>query len=74
MRIFRKKFFAKYSFSILFFNALFLIVYFLSPVNVLRAESRIVNPSSQTEQWANLKESLFSNRKVKEKNTKINGD
>jgi sulfur-oxidizing protein SoxY len=66
MKILQKKMFEKFSFSISFFTSLLFVVSFLSPVNVLSAENKIVNPSSQTEQWENLKEILFSNRKVEE--------
>ena len=66
MKILQKKMFEKFSFSIPFFTSLLFVVSFLSPVNVLSAENKIVNPSSQTEQWENLKEILFSNRKVEE--------
>ena len=66
MKILQKKMFEKFSFSIPFFTSLLFVVSFLLPVNVLSAENKIVNPSSQTEQWENLKEILFSNRKVEE--------
>ena len=66
MKIYRTKIYDKCYFSVVFFVTLFLIISVLSPVDFLRAENKIVNPSSQTEQWANLKESLFSNRKVRE--------
>ena len=62
----RIKIYLKYSFFQNFLIFLFLISAAILPVNFLRAENKIVNPSPQTEQWVNLKKSLFSNRKVKE--------
>lgn len=66
MRIFQSKFYRKYFFCNIFFITFFLAISLLLPVDFLRAENKVVNPSSKTEQWAILKESLFSNRKVNE--------
>ncbi len=66
MTTYRIKIYEKHSFFLNFLIFLFLMSVAILPVNFLRAESKIVNPSPHTEQWANLKKSLFSNRKVKE--------
>jgi len=62
----RIKIYEKHYFCFSFLFSLLLMSVAILPVNFLRAENKIVNPSPQTEQWANLKKSLFSNRIVKE--------
>jgi sulfur-oxidizing protein SoxY len=67
----KMKIFNKFN-SFLFFNKrnflffILILIIFFCPINFVKAEKKIVNPSPQTEQWLALKQTLFSDRLVNE--------